>query len=480
MAYTEFYCRAADGSNLNAGSTNAAAAAFTYASGSWVASTGVFTVASGDPASDGVAVGDFASVYADGATVGVFVGRVTARDATTITVSLTVKSGTAPTDGTNTRTLKIGGAWKGPNGAEAFPFVFAAAAMINAAGDMLRVNLKNGTTYSITAVMAHNLPGPMRFEGFTTTAGDGGKAIIDGTIVGASYTLLATTSATYLELVNLIFQNNGTTGSADLVSLAGDNSTYDGLVASGSRGAGIVIVTARAALVECESFGNNLSNTASKPGFYIGFATSLIRCISHDNAGSNGDGFLLTINSHVVSLLSCISESNGGDGIKISGGSVITSVSLVGCELYSNAGDGVDMTSSSRNRLYAENCNFIKNGAWGINKSGSGGLNGMIRNCGFGAGTQANTSGTIATSIQAQEVGSVTYASDVTPWVDPANGDFRINLAAAKGAGRGNFTQTAASYAGAIAYPDIGAAQHLDAGGAAVFNPLESPIITSL
>ncbi len=57
------------------------------------------------------------------------------------------------------------------------------------------------------------------------------------------------------------------------------------------------------------------------------------------------------------------------------------------------------------------------------------------------------------------ESGSITYAADVTPWVDPANGDFRITLAAAKSAGRGSFTQTQSSYTGTIGYPDIGAAQ---------------------
>jgi hypothetical protein len=61
--------------------------------------------------------------------------------------------------------------------------------------------------------------------------------------------------------------------------------------------------------------------------------------------------------------------------------------------------------------------------------------------------------------------GNVTYANDVTPWTDPANGDFRISLAAAKGAGRGTYTQTAASYAGTVGYPDIGAAQSTGGGG---------------
>ncbi len=86
-------------------------------------------------------------------------------------------------------------------------------------------------------------------------------------------------------------------------------------------------------------------------------------------------------------------------------------------------------------------------------------------NCGYGAGTQANTSGATNGTGDLDVGGAVTYASDATPWADPANGDFRISLAAAKGAGRGAFTQTAASYAGTVGYPDIGAAQSAASGG---------------
>ena len=88
-------------------------------------------------------------------------------------------------------------------------------------------------------------------------------------------------------------------------------------------------------------------------------------------------------------------------------------------------------------------------------------------NCGFGAGTSANTSGTTTTTAQVafDITGSVTYASNAIPWVDAPNGDFRITLTTAKGAGRGVFTQTQSSYTGAIGYPDIGAGQHLESGG---------------
>ena len=463
-AFTEFYCRAADGSNLNAGSTNAAAASFTYASGSWVASTGVFTVASGNPSSDGVAVGDFASVYPDGSTVGVFVGRVTARDTTTITVSLTAKSGTAPTDGTNTRTLKIGGAWKGPNAAEIFPGAFVAGTMTNAAGDVVCVNMKNGTSYAVTASIAHTVAGPVRWEGFTTTAHDGGMAVIDGGVAGASYSLLNTTTSTFNEWVNIIFQNNGLTGCASMVTASGTGRFFR-CVFTGSRGNGAAIGVA-VFFEECEFYGNNLSNTANTGGLAGGGSMIFIfKCIFHDNAGSNNLGVAYSGGSGIMVIEQCIFDTNGNDGIRMSGLGGIMRISH--SDFYNNVGSGINSAAGAgTSMLILENCNFVKNGGWGINRSGSSLMVGAFRNLGFGAGTQANVSGNIAAGISGVDtINTVNYVADVTPWVDPANGDFRISLATAKGTGRGAFTQTAAGYTGTIGYFDVGAAQHKDSGG---------------
>lgn len=461
MAFTEFYAQTT-GSNLNAGSTTTDAATFTYASGSWVQSTGVFTVASGDPATDGVAVGDWASVYPDGSSVGVFVGRVIARDATTITVSLTAKSGTAPTDGTNNRTLKIGGAWKGPNAAEAFPFGFVQSTMTNASGDIPRVNLKTGTNYSITAAMTHANNGPMRFEGYTSSTGDGGRAIIDGGTSGTSYVLL-TCSATHVVLRSLIFQNNGATGSSAGLVISGARSLATSCVVNSVRGHGFSLTGAGASTRECEAYTCNQSNTANTAGFSLGnTGGGAIRCISHDNSGSNSKGFFSSNTENY--LIDCIADTNGSDGFA-SAVSFAQSFFFFGCEFYNNAGDGIEVNNSTGSvMLIVENCNFIKNGGWGLLGSGTAAKTGIIRNCGFGTGTQANTSGNISAMGGVEELGSVNYATDATPWVDPANGDFRINLAAAKGTGRGAFTQTASSYAGTVAYPDIGAAQHFDDG----------------
>jgi hypothetical protein len=464
MSFTNFCCRSG-GSNLNAGTLTGnttepgTAASFTYASGNWVQSTGVFTVASGDPASDGVAVGDFASVYADGSTVTGFVGRVTARDATTITVSGTAKSGTKPTDGTGDRTLKIGGAWGGPNGTESFPFNFIEETCTNSSDDVVRVNFKNDADYDITTAMSHTKTGPIWFQGYTTSYNDGGKAAVDGGTSGASYVLLTMSGSgvAHTFLRDLIFKNNGATGTANGLDTSGAARTIPiGCVVHDVRGNGFKSQIA----VECEAYNCNQSNSTITGGFFAQTTGAcFVRCIAHDNTGSNNNGFYTQISD--ARFVNCIADSNGLNGFLCN--NVLTAF-FTGCDAYNNGADGI-RTLTSPNVIYYDNCNLIKNGGYGINAS-SGVMHGTAINCGFGAGTQANTSGTIGGTNTVVEIGTVTYPDDKTPWVDPANGDFSITLKQARGTGRGTFTQTASGYSGTVGYPDIGAAQSLNKGAA--------------
>ncbi len=459
--FTNFCCRSG-GSNLNAGTrtgdtTVPGTGAFkTYASGSWVAATGVFTVASGDPASDGVAVGDFASVYPDAATVTPFVGRVTARDATTITVSLTAKMGTAPVLGVSNTTLTVGGAWLGPNGASGFPWNLITSTLTNSTGNIPRINMMNDATYSITTAITNALAGPYLIQGFTAAYNDGGRFILDGGSAGASYVLF-TPSGTGACAIDGIFQNNGATGSATGVSWNG-NYVYR-CVFHNFRGRGLFLGN-HVMAIECEAYACNQSNTASIGAFDAGDrgANVFLRCIAHDNAGSNVSGFFFG-NNFDAKVVECISETNGKYGFHFTSTAFH---SLVNCDAYSNVSDGLfyNAASSSVSGLYVENCNFVKNGGWGINVSladTTAFLNALVVNCGFGSGTQVNTSGTTNLPTTAFEIGSITYASGVTPWNAPTTGDFRITLPAAWAAGRGAFTETQTSYTGTIGYPDIGA-----------------------
>lgn len=468
MAYTEFCCRSG-GSNLNAGTRTGnstepgVSASFTYASGSWVSATGVFTVASGNPSADGVAVGDFASVYADGASVTTLIGRVTAVSSTTITVSLAAKAGTT-TDGTSNRTLKIGGAWQGPNGSSGFPFGFVLNTLTNATGERPRVNFKNDATYAITAAITHNVVNGdyITFRGYTSSYADGGRFKIDGGTTGASYTLLTVGGAAQWVLIeDMELCNNGATGSADGATL---NAQLNRVVCHDVRGSGLVCGSNSAIWEECEAYACNQSNTASKGGFaYGGTMNAFVRCIAHDNTGSNTRGFF--INGTVQSMQNCIADSNGSHGIEIAG-TTATQIHVSGCDCYNNGGDGLRITTAGALHVQIANCNFVKNSAWGLNLSG-GNRHGHIWNSGFGTGTQANASGTVSypTLWMGEASGLVNYAADTLPWADAPNGDFRISLAAAKAAGRGSFLQTQSGHAGTVGYPDIGAGQSQASGG---------------
>lgn len=460
-ANTEFYVQTT-ASNLNAGSTTADAALATYTSqivaGGWDSATGIFTVASGDPVADGVAVGDFASVYVtSGATVATFVARITARTTTTVTVSLTAVAGTPPaTDALGGTTMKVGGAWDGPAGAVIFPFNFVTAALTNSAGDYPRVNIKSGVTYAPTSTMTHSLAGPVTFQGYTTSVGDLGRATFDG---AANAISVLTASGVNINYVDLIFING--TGTGGVVAHSGNENLFLRCVTSAGNRSGFNSSSGSGSYVECEAYGANTSNNAGGAGFVVGASMTLIRCISHDNsAGTNAAGFRCSVASF---FNRCIADTNAGAGLVFSG---VTTVTIINSDFYNNALDGIDLTGASATSAYIENSNFIDNGGYGINSSGSAIRNGAIVNCGFGSGTAANASGNIATAAAALTViGSVTYAADVTPYSAPTTGDFDITLAAAKAAGRGTFTETAASYTGTLGVPAIGASQPSAAGG---------------
>lgn len=463
MPFTEFACRSG-GSNVNAGTRTGnstepgTSALFTYASGSWVSSTGVFTPVTGNPQSDGVAVGDFASVYADGATVTTLVGRVTAVSTTTITVSTTAKTGTT-TDGTLNRTLKIGGAWQGPNAASGFPLNFLTSACTNSAGDLPRINYKSDQTMSITANIS-TVNADVRHQGFTTSYGDFGKAVLRGPTTGASFNLIGTSVGGNAILADFDCGQNGATGSSGGVFW---NSTGQVIrcVFHDFRGAGLQTNNSTT-IVECEAYNCNQSNTSDTGGFTVAGGQSLfLRCISHDNStGSSCHGFHL--GGQMSQCVNCIADTNGGRGFSVGA----TAVRLINCDAYNNGSSGILTSIFGVNYLlFIENCNLTKNGAFGIQLTGSGKPVGTVMNCGFGAGTEANTSGTTSGLGAIVESGSVTYASNSSPYNAPSTGDFRISLAAAKGAGRGTFQQTQSGYTGTVGYPDIGAAQHQDSGG---------------
>lgn len=327
-----------------------------------------------------------------------------------------------------------------------------------------RFNIKADGTYNITTSIAMGSPGPLTIQGYSSNVGDLGRATIDaGTSVISIWNDNGQNNFT---LADLIVQNNGASGANHGFLCAGQNNLFLRCVANNIRGDGFVLGNSTG-VIECEAYACNKSNTSGLCGISLGTSASFaISCIAHDNSGNLTDGFTSSTGALGAVFINCIADTNGRHGFSVFGGSS-NQVMFLQCDSYNNVADGLSILNTTlTSNVTIRNSNFIKNGGWGINTAiTTARLTGAIDNCGFGSGSQVNTSGQ-TNNIDAIVVnGSVTYASGVTPWVDPANGDFRINLAAAKGAGRGAFTETAGSYAGTIGYPDIGAAQHKDAAG---------------
>lgn len=458
MAFTEFYCQNG-GSNLNSGTDTNNAASYTTIHGNWTNTTGVFTVQDGTNPSASISVGDRVAVYVDGGTIAAYIGEVSAvQNAINGTITANTRGiGTKPANQTGTASLKKGGAWKGPNGVSGFPFTLGNwGNNKDATGHIVRCNLKNDQTYSMTSSFSVQGGSPYTMEGYTGSPGDDGKATFDGgTSTGV---IIATVGSANAVIKNIIFKTSITSGATTLIT-GGLNATFIRCVFTGSRIHGLNAAP-NTDLIECESYGNNTSNTTGGSGVFIGAGGVVCRCFVHDNTGTNSDG--IRNNAGPLNIKNCIISGNSRYGLTSEATTANSGLEISNTDFYNNGSDAINIVSGSVNHHWIENCNFIKNTGAGINNVSV--INsGSVYNCGYGAGTQAN--GAADTLNNLSTSGAVTYPSNVTPWVDPANGDFRINLAQANFAGRGAFTETAAGQAGTIGYPDIGAAQSLTGTG---------------
>lgn len=481
-AFTELYCQSG-GSNLNSGIDTNNTASYTTAGGNWANATRIFTVTDSTNPSLSIAVGDICAVYVtSGATVATFLAKATAvQNATNGTVTFGgTFAGANPSNGTGTMTLKRGGAWKGPNAAVGFPFNVANMASITNAGDAPRINMKNDASYLITSGIAGSSASMtnVTIQGYSSTVNDGGKFTVDA----QGNNINVWTGTAGYSLVDAIIVNSASTGTATGINDGGiAGVSYTRVVVHGMRGSGFKSGP-NSILYECEAYGNNTGN-GSTAGNRAGFtasgagATRYKRCISHDNTGSNTFGFEDN-SGNSAQYDNCIADTNGNDGFNYLLNGSTGMVNYFNCDSYNNGGDGIgiDFSSGTLQGAIIENTNLIKNTGKGINNTLTTAQMtiGFAYNNGYGAGTQANGSADVLANIISS--GAVTYASDVTPWVDPANGDFRINLATAQGAGRGAFTETATSYTGSIGYPDIGAVQANI--GTAFPTPTATPSVT--
>jgi hypothetical protein len=469
MAYSEFYCNASTGDNTNSGSDEGSPV-FTNTNANWDG-TSIFTPNNGqNPVTQGVVVGMFAAVFLDGAATATRIARVTAvTNATNGTITLsTTFTGGAVAVGTTGRTIRVGGCWKGPNAAVGFPFTLSNLGLAtNSSGNMPRINMKNNASYSISTGISFSgtAGGAVVIQGYASSVGDGGRAVITTTTNAVS---VITTSSTDRTFIDLEFVTTATTGTATGVTAVGFNYFYR-CVFHGWRG----ICLAQSAggtcwINECEFYDFNKSNSAGLGAIVMTAGNSVFNSYFHDASSANCNGIVISSGNHQSVIVGHIFDNLGGSGVLSNGG---TAAEFISQNDFYHCGCGIKLVGANIYHLVIRNNNFIGNTTYAFDGNNATHIEAYMHNNGYGSGTEANTSGNYNNTQEAildDSTGNnsrIVYAANTTPYNAPTTGDFRISLAAAKNTGRGFYPQTDGSATGTVAYPDIGAVQHQDSGG---------------
>lgn len=455
-AFTEFYYQSG-GSNVNSGSTNSNTATYTSTNGNWSTVTNIFTPTDGSTPASTVNVGDFASVYNDGATVAVYIARITAVAAGVnggITLTTVYKQGTPPTTSATARTIKVGGAWQTPFNATGFPLINGIfGALRNTNDDVSRVNFKNDQTYSTTGGSSWTGMGATVLQGYTTTPGDGGRAIWSSSTTAAVGFLMNSSAPMF---VDMVFTSSAASNGNDLLQFS-NGASFVRCVFHDSRGDLVNLNNAGASFIDCEFYAANKSNTAGKYAIDAPATVGLIDgCYIHDlTAGSNASGINAAGRSPIIS--NTIFDTISGVGISITSTTVDSTIPVIhNCSFYNITGDAIKHNTTTGIFLVIKNCIFTKGGAKGINMAAAIG-GGVSQNNAYGAGTEANA--TADTLLSVVETGKVTLPSNTSPYSAQTTGNFSLIAPTAQGTGYGTFLETDGTNTGTVGYPDIGAAQ---------------------
>lgn len=468
MSFTEFYCDPSTGDNTNGGS-DAGSPVFTNTNANWDG-TSVFTPNNGqNPVTQGVVVGMFAAVFLDGAATATRIARVTAVTNAvngTITLSTTAFAGAAVAVGATGRTIRVGGAWKGPNAAVGFPFTLANFGVAtNAAGNVPRINMKNNASYSISTAIAFNAAsaGAALIQGYSSSVGDGGRAVITTTTNAVGAISSSTLDRTFIDLE---FATTATTGTSTGVILSTGFNFFYRCVFHGWRGWCITIPGgANSWLNECEFYDFNKANTSAQGAVSLSNGNAVFNCYFHDAAGSNANGISIASGNHQSTIAGNIFDGLGGAAILSNGG---TAAEFISHNDFYHCGTGIKLNGASIYHLVIRNNNFIGNTTYGFDGNNASHIEAYIHNNGYGSGTEANGSGDYHNTLEAvldDSTGNntrIVYAANTTPYNAPSTGDFRISLAIAMNAGREYYLQTDGTNTGTVGYSDIGAANHLD------------------
>ena len=344
------------------------------------------------------------------------------------------------TPGAN-KAVNVGGAWATID----FAAGLITTSHVNAAGNPPRVNVKAGSAYtesSVTITHSGTAAIPLTWEGYTTSAGDGGVFQQTST----SNSTYAFRMADWCVLKDAYITSSGT--SCRAVSVDNYGSYYC-----------CINVSAKATGSNSHAFiaGNDAYNTL--------FVNCYVEQATLDGFGANRTG-LYCIDCRVKSvgrygfypgyslpvLVNCIVDSSANDCVYIGGnvGAVI-----VGCTFYhSTGGSGIRHVDPGSFPAHVRNCIFSQNNQYGIELDSA-------------ADHHEDYNAFYANGVAARKNVVQTGPHDVTltadPFVNAAGGNYALNTAVGGGA-----ACRAAGFPGAmldavnIGYLDIGALQHAD------------------
>lgn len=376
MAFTSFFVVGGVGADINAGSTTGAAPNAAATGGSWTNASNTFVATGGTPFA-GANVGDYVSVYVDGATVTTYTAQITTVVSdVSVVLSGTIKYGTAPTNGAANRSAVLGGAWNTEQ-------VLAAGGLATfTVPQSTKINIKQAT-YTITASRTISMAGatttPLWFSGYNTTPGDLDNDTTNGLskpIFALNATFLLTTSGTHQiwSGLSVTGSRSGTiwtaSGTSALYSrIRSDNTsanaaafafsaTGTGLyqycyfkVPSTATTTGVVSVGAGAQVyVGC------VADTGGLAGFNSATTTNIVyyNCVAINNTGA---GFLSSTGT--VRMLNCTVYNSTVDGYKASGTPGAT-VEIIGCLFVSGSNtmtNGINNASGTNTNLIVRSCN---------------------------------------------------------------------------------------------------------------------------
>lgn len=449
MAFTEFFVRT-DGSDVNGGSSDAAAAAITVASVTAVHDGGGAHTLTDDGVDGfaGAAVDDYIcwNTASGGGGVPEY-AIITGLTSDDIIVVQNKTSGGAFSGDLTSEAVNIGGAWLTVQ--NAFDLVdIATIDWRNAASDDAFLNIKAGTYDEAIDVDTNNGVAGSRIGmgGFTSSPRDGGRATIDNNSGGASTGTLKTSAAKgFYDFRDLILDNTLATPYITLwptapggifrrvkvtgrtTSLAAvwdtDSCTYFDceLILDAGSGTGFV--------VNCNNFnyfngclfrgGRNATN-----GNVLGnLANKFVYCVFRDSVAGPG----ILVDDVGQTFDHCLFQNNAASGIKHTAAIAGTPTAVV-------------------------NCGFVNNGAFGIDVTG-GAVHGAAN--GFFSNTSGTTNGDYVDELGLDQTGDPLFTNEGAD-------DFSIAFASPwTGAG----WPGTPLHANWTSYPDIGPVQRQETAG---------------